>query len=194
MRPFHQRVDDRLQTARRVVVVVPLRARIEALLVAECRGFSRHDEHRQLRQTRAVQAHASLHQAHACVQQNRLHPAGDRRVAGSHVDRQQLVPTTEICRARRIADLLPRERFPDRAPVGPRRRHNVVDAEIPAGLKNRIAAIQDLYLHRSILSMGCGYVPRPQRARIASMLSPQAIQRRDVIPHAALQVVLRPVA
>ena len=115
-RPFGDRLDEALDAADGEPAI-PLLLDVEIGVLAQRLGFARHDHHRHFVLHGAVDAHASLQHADAGVQQDRLRPAGDQRVAGRHVDGERLVPGFDEGRPGLVVELLPRQRLPDAATI-----------------------------------------------------------------------------
>ena len=144
-RPFCDRLDEALDAADGEAAV-PLLLDVEIGVFAQRLGFARHDHHRHFVLHRAMDAHASLQHPDAGVQQHRLRPAGDQRVAGGHVDRERLMPGFDEGRARLVVELLARQGLPDGGPLRAGRGHDVVDLELAKGLEDRLAAVE-IVLH-----------------------------------------------
>src|SRR5262249_10413486 len=96
----------------------------------------------------------------AGVQQHRLRPAGDQRVAGSHVDGERLVPGLDEGRAGLVVEFLTRQRLPDGRPFRAWGGHDVVDLELAKRLEDRLAPIE-IVLHLVLTPAIAWRIPTP---------------------------------
>ena len=159
--PFDDRLDQPVRAADHAQQRLPLCSRVELRIVAEAERLAGDHEHRNSLAHRSVDTHRSLQQAHAGMQHHRLHAPGNRGVTGGEIDRQRLVRAAQIGRAGRVGELLPAQRFPHRAPLRPRRRHDIVDIQAAKCLHNRFTAIK-LVFHRSTSFLPSVPLQRPQ--------------------------------
>jgi hypothetical protein len=111
-RPLGHRLDEALD-ASDGETAIPLRLDVEVRVLAQCLRFTRHDHHGYFVLQGAMDAHAPLQHADAGVQQDRLWPAGDQRVARGHIDGESLVPGFDKDRTGPVLDLLARQGLPD---------------------------------------------------------------------------------
>ena len=140
--PLGKRFHKAVRPAHHAEIAIPLPLRIQLRVLPVADGFPGANQHRRFPQPGPVNPHAPLQQPHAGVQQHRLHPPGNPRIAQRQIHRQRFVPAVDISRPRRLVNFLPRQSLPHRRPLRTGRRNNIVDAQVAKGFQNGIAAIR----------------------------------------------------
>ena len=150
--PFDEGVNEAVGAADHAEVAVPLTLGIKLGILAVAVGLARADQHGHLAEVGAVDAHATLEQAHTSVEQDGLHLARDPGVAQGHIHGEGFVPAVDVGWAIHLVYLLAGQGLPYGRPFRPRGGDDVVNAQVAEGFQDSVAAVPGVSLSHAMAS------------------------------------------